>query len=158
MTRSCHVRNHRWLVSALCILLIPCLVLNDVMSMRIWQKYILHVHSLSQGSPTLFLESYHPVGFHSNPNLAHLILVISSLINWTRLVTTGVGAIAYKKVQKLSRNRVGHLWYRVGLHWFTVSIAYNMQLNPGHEIDLKSHIIKLNSRNLLWRKVLARCG
>ena len=28
------------------------------------------VYTLDQGSPTLFLESYHPVGFPSNPILA----------------------------------------------------------------------------------------
>ena len=36
---------------------------------------------LRQGSPTLFLESHRPVGFCSNTNLAHLVLIISWLIN-----------------------------------------------------------------------------
>ena len=45
---------------------------------------------LCHGSPTLILESNSPVGFHSNPNLAHVILIIW-LISWTRLVTIGVG-------------------------------------------------------------------
>ena len=45
---------------------------------------------LGQGCPTTFLESYRPVGFHSNPNLAHLTILISWLINWIRLATTGV--------------------------------------------------------------------
>ena len=31
------------------------------------------IQQLEQGCPTLFLEFYHPVGFHSNPNKAHLI-------------------------------------------------------------------------------------
>ena len=31
------------------------------------------IQQLEQGCPTLFLEIYHPVGFHSNPNKAHLI-------------------------------------------------------------------------------------
>ena len=31
--------------------------------------HILHKHTLKQGTPTLFLERYHPVGFCSNPNL-----------------------------------------------------------------------------------------
>ena len=51
---------------------------------------------LEQGSPTLFLEIYRPVGFHSDPYLAHLILIISRLICLTRLVTTGVGAKTYR--------------------------------------------------------------
>jgi hypothetical protein len=54
------------------------------------QTYIILV--LHQGSPTLFLELYHPECFHFNPNLEHLILIIIWLINWTWLVTTGVGA------------------------------------------------------------------
>ena len=33
-----------------------------------------------QGSPSLFLESCLPVGFYSNPNQAHLILIISWLM------------------------------------------------------------------------------
>ena len=31
------------------------------------------IQRLEQGCPTLFLEIYRPVGFHSNPNKAHLI-------------------------------------------------------------------------------------
>ena len=36
---------------------------------------------LEQGSPTLFPESYNPIGFQSNPNLEDLIQIISWLIN-----------------------------------------------------------------------------
>uniref|UniRef100_A0A0E9SEG2 Uncharacterized protein n=1 Tax=Anguilla anguilla TaxID=7936 RepID=A0A0E9SEG2_ANGAN len=32
----------------------------------------------SQGCPTQFLELYHPEGFHFNPNVANLTLLISS--------------------------------------------------------------------------------
>ena len=42
---------------------------------------ILYLDDLRQGWSTLFLESYSPVGVHSNPNLAHLILIISWLIS-----------------------------------------------------------------------------
>ena len=49
----------------------------------------MEVHYIEQDYPTLFLESNRPVGFHSNPNLAHLTLIISWLINEIGLVTTG---------------------------------------------------------------------
>ena len=55
-------------------------------------------NSLYQGSPTLFLESYHAVGFRSTPNLAHVILINSWVINWIRLVTTRVGVKTYRRV------------------------------------------------------------
>ena len=42
--------------------------------------------SYNQGSPTLLLESYHPVDFRSDPNLAPLILIIDKInqvsYNW----------------------------------------------------------------------------
>ena len=44
---------------------------------------------LRQVSPILLLESYVPVGFHSNPNRVHLILIISWMINWIRLYNWG---------------------------------------------------------------------
>ena len=45
---------------------------------------------LGQGSPVLFGEKCLPVGFHSNPNPAHLILIISWLMWCIRWFTTGV--------------------------------------------------------------------
>lgn len=54
--------------------------------------------NLGQASTTLFLESYYLVGFHSNPDLARLILIFSWLINCTRLITTGFGAKTYRTV------------------------------------------------------------
>jgi hypothetical protein len=39
------------------------------------------VEALMQGYPTLFLESDRPIGYHSNTNLAHLIVIISWLIS-----------------------------------------------------------------------------
>ena len=42
--------------------------------------------------------SYHPVVFNSNPNLAHLILIISWFIRWIGLVTTGVRVKPYRMV------------------------------------------------------------
>ena len=53
---------------------------------------------LTQGSSTLFLESYNPVGFPSDPNLAQLIIIISWLRNWMRIVLTGVEDEAYRRV------------------------------------------------------------
>ena len=50
-------------------------------------------YDLGQGSPTLFLESYRPVGY-----LAYLIIIISWLISCIRLVTTGVGVKTYYQV------------------------------------------------------------
>uniref|UniRef100_A0A0E9UTT7 Uncharacterized protein n=1 Tax=Anguilla anguilla TaxID=7936 RepID=A0A0E9UTT7_ANGAN len=38
--------------------------------------------SLNQGCPTLFLESYRPVGFHSKPDKAHLIQQLEILFSW----------------------------------------------------------------------------
>uniref|UniRef100_A0A0E9UXY9 Uncharacterized protein n=1 Tax=Anguilla anguilla TaxID=7936 RepID=A0A0E9UXY9_ANGAN len=40
--------------------------------------FYLHPMVRHSGNQTLFLEICHPVGFHFNPNLAHLILLISS--------------------------------------------------------------------------------
>ena len=44
-----------------------------------WPYADIHVvvNGLDQGSPTLFLESYRPVGFRSNRDAVHLILIIS---------------------------------------------------------------------------------
>lgn len=37
--------------------------------------------NIEKGFPTMFPECYLPVGFHSNPNLAHLILILSWLMS-----------------------------------------------------------------------------
>ena len=64
-------------------------------------------------SPTLLLEVYHPVGPHFNPNLAHLILLISSsmsslAVEWGVLCLSWVG-------EHWSRKFLWSLW-----EWYTV--------------------------------------
>ena len=64
----------------------PPIPSQERLAMTLVQKRIYHpvgfhsnpnkahlIQQLEQGCPTLFLEIYHPVGFHSNPNKAHLI-------------------------------------------------------------------------------------
>ena len=52
-----------------------------LLNRKIPHEKILVYYDINQGSPTLFLESCLLVGFCSNPNLAHLILMSSWLIN-----------------------------------------------------------------------------
>lgn len=44
---------------------------------------------LMQGSPTLFLESYHSVHFHFNPNLAPKLNQISYNWGWSKSLQEG---------------------------------------------------------------------
>jgi hypothetical protein len=46
----------------------------------------------------MFPECYPPVGFHSNPNLAHLILILSWLMSGFRLVTTAEWDKTHRRV------------------------------------------------------------
>ena len=45
---------------------------------KIWDYFMKTKYLKLVFCPTLFLEIYHPVGFHSNPNKAHLILAASA--------------------------------------------------------------------------------
>ncbi|XP_064172976.1 inactive ubiquitin carboxyl-terminal hydrolase 54-like [Anguilla rostrata] len=66
-------------------------------------------HALVQGCPTLFLEIYHPVGSHLNPNMPHLILLISSSVS-SLAVERGVALLGLEDGPTgwlISRNRVG---------------------------------------------------
>lgn len=71
---------------------------------------LLRGKSLDQGSPTLLLENYLPVGFHSNPTQGHLFLIISWWISLIRLVITGVGL---NLQEGNSWNRVKEPWSRL---------------------------------------------
>ena len=66
-------------VSRLCVM--QASLENETVSRLCVMQASLENETLSQGSPTLFLESSCPVGFRSNPNLVHLILIISWLIS-----------------------------------------------------------------------------
>ena len=59
---------------------------------RVGQEHYFNICiGLYQGSSTLFLERYHPLCFHSNPNLAHMTLIIIWFIRLIRLETNGIG-------------------------------------------------------------------